>query len=168
VPVDPVARVAEVAGSTRVADTYLFLLGEWRVERTLEDHRLHETGLFSGTATIAPCGRGPQQTAQYHEVGQLRFGAYRGTAFRSLRYLRDQGGAVTVTFEDGRRFVACDLRSGRCATTHLCGDDRYEVSWRVVSRDVLVEQWRARGPCKDYEARCVLQRLRASGTERRS
>ena len=146
-----------------IVDTYRFLLGEWRIERTLTDHRLHGTGLFSGTATVAPCGHGPGQAAEYREVGELRFGAHRGTACRSLRYLREQDGAVTVTFEDGRRFAACDLRSGRCDATHLCGGDRYEVSWRVVTQDVLVEQWRARGPCKDYEARCVLSRLRGSG-----
>ena len=182
-PVDPITETAEltrvdqlarvddltrVDHLTRVDDTYRFLLGEWRVQRTLNDHRLHETGLFSGTASVAPCGHGPEQTAQYREVGQLCFGAHRGTACRSLRYLREHDGAVTVTFEDGRRFVACDLRSGRCDATHLCGGDRYDVSWRVVTHDVLVEEWRARGRCKDYEARCVLQRLRASGTERGS
>ncbi len=149
-----------------IVDTYRFLLGEWRIGRTLTDHRLHGSGQFSGTATVTPCGLGPQEAAEYREVGELRFGAHRGAAFRSLRYLREQDGAVTVTFEDGRRFVACDLRSGSCDATHLCGDDRYDVCWRVVTHDVLVERWRARGPCKDYEARCVLSRARGSGYER--
>lgn len=151
-----------------IDDTYRFLLGRWRLERTLTDHRLHETGVFSGTATVAPHGLDGQQTALYRERGQLRFGGYRGTACRSLRCVRQQGGAVTLTFEDGRPFVACDLRSGRCHATHLCSDDRYDVSWRVLARDVVVEQWRVRGPSKDYEARCVLQRLGAPRPEQRS
>jgi hypothetical protein len=168
VPVDEAAPICDVDAAAPIADTYRFLLGEWRIERALTDHRLHETGLFRGTATVAPCEIGFRPAAQYREVGQLRFGTYRGTASRSLRYLREQDGAVTVTFEDGRRFVACDLRSGRCDGTHVCGEDQYEVSWRVVAHDVLVERWRARGPCKDYEARCVLSRLRGSGHERSS
>jgi hypothetical protein len=149
--------------TVEIDDTYRFLLGRWQVERTLTDHRLHETGVFSGTATVAPRRFDGRQTAQYRERGELRFGGYRGTASRRLGYVRMQDGAVSMTFEDGRRFVACDLRSGRCLAAHLCSDDRYDVSWLVLARDVIVEQWRVRGPLKDYEARCVSRRLRTHG-----
>lgn len=146
--------IAEAGG------TYGFLLGVWRIERTLTDRRRCETGVFSGTATIEPHPTSGPQTARYQEVGQLCIGTYRGTAQRSLRYVRQEHGAVAVDFEDGRRFVACDLRSGRWRATHLCGDDRYDISWRLHARDVVAERWRVRGPNKDYEAVSVLRRAR--------
>ncbi len=145
--------------SVGIDDTYQFLLGQWRLERTLTDHLLRETGVFSGTATVARRTFAVPETAQYREIGLLRFGAYRGTAHRSLGYQRRRDGAVTMTFEDGREFVACDLRSGRWRAAHRCGDDRYELDWRVAAPDVISEEWRVRGPHKDYEARCVLRRV---------
>ncbi len=149
-----------------IDDTYEFLLGQWRLERTLTDHLLHETGVFSGTATVTRRTVAAPETAQYREVGLLRFGAYQGTARRSLGYQRQTGGAVTMTFEDGREFVACDLRSGRWRAVHRCGEDRYELGWRVVARDVISEGWRVRGPLKDYEARCVFRRVRRRSGKR--
>ena len=142
-----------------IGDTYGYLLGDWRIERTFSDHWLRETGVLHGTVTVVPDRSGDRPTAYYDEVGELRIGSYRGTAHRRLRFVRQLGGAVTVTFEDGRRFVACDLRAGSCDATHLCGDDRYEISWDVHSRDAVSERWRVRGPCKDYEASAVLHRL---------
>jgi Family of unknown function (DUF6314) len=141
-----------------VADTYLFLLGRWRVERVFTDHRLQHSGRFAGTATVAPSEDDDEQTARYFEVGELRLGSYRGTACRRLVVVPRADGAVTLTFEDGHRFLACDLRSGRCRGTHMCQKDRYEMCWSVHGPDEIVEEWRVLGPDKDYEARCVLRR----------
>ncbi len=152
-----------------IRDTYEFLLGQWRIERTLTDHRLHQTGLLSGTATVMPRRRADpewaedQDVAHYHEVGELHLGEYRGTAHRRLRFVRRKHGAVGVTFEDGRAFVTCDLRAGSCCAVHRCGDDHYEVAWKVYTDDLIVEEWRVRGPHKDYEARSVLRKVRRSG-----
>ncbi|MGH9098990.1 MAG: DUF6314 family protein [Acidimicrobiales bacterium] len=157
-----------------IVDTLRFLLGEWEVGRVLTDHRLGESGVFRGTATVAPSESGvPQgaqgaQGAQYRESGQLCFARYRGTASRRLRYVRQVDGAVAVNFDDGSRFVDCDLRSGRSDGTHLCRDDRYEISWQVHGPDVVVEEWRVRGPGKDYEARCVLRRMAEPAAARRN
>lgn len=147
--------------SAEIGDTYGFMLGEWQIDRALRDRRLHETGGLSGTVTIAPLGSDHQHLAQYTEVGELHFGQYRGTAHRRLRYVRQEDGAVSVTFQNGRRFVTCDLRSGLCRSAHLCRDDRYEITWRVCARDLMIEEWRVRGPHKDYDASSVLRRVRA-------
>ncbi|MDA8310033.1 MAG: DUF6314 family protein [Actinomycetota bacterium] len=146
-----------------VDDTFGFLLGEWCVQRAVTNHRQSVSGVFSGTVTVAPIEQTAStdlEIAEYREVGSLRMGAYQGVAHRRLRYLRQQNGVVVITFEDGRTFARCDLRAGRCDATHLCGNDRYDITWRVRTAQVVTEEWRARGPEKDYVASTVLRRVR--------
>ncbi len=145
-----------------VDDTFAFLLGEWRVQRAVTDHRQALTGVFSGTVTVAPiepAAPDDLHIAEYREVGRLRMGAYGGAAHRRLRYSRQDNGVVVMTFDDGRTFARCDLRTGRCDATHLCGNDRYGITWRVRTSQVVTEEWRVRGPEKDYVASTVLRRV---------
>lgn len=145
-----------------VADTLTFLLGTWKLERSIEDHRSGEHGWFFGTATLetwpSGCG-GCVSRGRYEEVGELRFGGYAGVATRRLEYRRLEGGAVTVHFEDGRPFVDLDLRPGRWCGFHECGKDRYELTTVVRSSAVLEETWRVRGPRKHYDAVTTLARV---------
>ena len=41
---------------------------------------------------------------------------------------------------------------------HQCRADRYEITYLVLSEDVMEERWRVRGPDKDYQATATLIR----------
>jgi hypothetical protein len=146
-----------------IADTFEFLLGRWSLDRTLSAGRSGDFGWFHGTGelrTAAPaseCGR--DCLARYQELGRLRCGSYDGTARRTLDYLRTETGAVVVNFSDGRRYIALDLRHGFCQAEHPCGDDLYEIGFRVCADDLMEERWRVRGPRKNYDACTVWQRV---------
>ena len=139
-----------------LGDTLAFVRGTWRIERTLVDHRAGRQGRFTGTATALPATSGPD--LMYSELGELSFGPHTGPARRVLGYHGLPDGTVAVRFADGRPFFLLDLRAGHCMAVHLCGADRYELSYQVRSAGLLEEHWRVRGPDKDYEARATLTR----------
>ena len=57
-----------------------------------------------------------------------------------------------MRFADGRPFYVLDLRTGQAQAEHGCGPDHYLISHRVLAADLLEEEWRVRGPDKDYRA----------------
>jgi hypothetical protein len=146
-----------------IADTLEWLIGTWRVDREIEDNQTGTRGSLSGVATLLPLSADDVDEygihARYSEEGELQFGAYAGTARRSLLYARLDAGSTMVYFADHRPFIRLNLRRGACSADHRCGDDRYEITARVHSHDVLQEQWRVRGPATDYAARAWLRRL---------
>jgi Family of unknown function (DUF6314) len=142
----------------RIEDTLAFMLGEWVLERTLEDHRSGAVGAFNGTAKLTPAAIAGAY-AHYAEAGEMRYGAYAGPAFRSLEFEHMKIGAVLLRFSDGRPYVNLDLRSGTWAAAHDCGPDRYQIETRVRSATVVEERWRVRGPAKDYTAVTTLTRM---------
>lgn len=142
-----------------VADTLTFLLGAWRLDRSIEDHRSGTRGTFSGHATLMQPDARADPRASYEERGQLRFGAHAGEARRCLDYRGQEGGVVLVHFCDGRPFVELDLRQGSCRRVHPCGTDRYEITTVVRSETTVEERWRVRGPEKDYAAVTAWTRL---------
>lgn len=139
----------------QVSDTLAFLRGCWALERELRDYRSGMTGRFTGRALVTPAG-GPE--VSYRESGELQFGTHNGPAQRCLTFRPQPGGAAEVRFADGRFFYLLDLRSGRWQAEHGCGDDHYLLAHRVLGADLLEEQWRVRGPAKDYLAITRLQR----------
>ncbi len=139
-------------------DTYDFLLGRWWIERTYVERRRQERGTFSGVLDVAATRGAGQRTARYVEEGRFALGTYQGQGKRRLEVVEKPTGAVALVFEDGRPFVDCDLASGAWRTAHRCGEDRYEISWQVVSHDEVTERWRVTGPQKDYDAWAVLRR----------
>jgi len=145
-------------------DTLEFLLGTWRVARSIEDHRSGTRGSFAGTASLARApsagGFALGTRAHYEEVGELSFGDYVGPARRSLEYVRLDNGALMLHFTDGRPFVDLDLSAGAWQSTHLCADDRYEIATFVRSRNIILERWRVRGPATEYDAATTLRRSR--------
>jgi hypothetical protein len=145
-----------------VTDTLGFLVGTWRVERSIEDHRSGLSGHFQGTAVLAggPEGTAALTRAAYQETGELRFGDHVAPARRGLDYVRAEG-AVLLYFADGRPYVDLDLRSGTWRAEHPCVADLYEVTTTVRSPDEVRELWRVRGPDKDYDAVTVLRRVTA-------
>ena len=156
----------------RVSDTLAFAAGHWRIERVLADHRSGTQGQFTGSATLSePAPREPGDPGPalsrpalsrpalcYLETGELRFGTHSGPATRTLRYQGRPDGTVDVRFADGHLFYRLDLRSGRCEAVHQCRADRYEITYLVLSEDVMEERWRVRGPGKDYQATATLSR----------
>jgi hypothetical protein len=142
----------------RVTDTLAFVRGRWQLDRGLTDHRTGAEGRFTGHALVAPAPPGqPGQPGQpgewcYTEDGELRFAAHTGPASRRLRYQGRPDGTVAVRFADGRPFYVLDLRTGYAEAEHACGRDHYLLTHRVLAADLLEEEWRVRGPDKDYRA----------------
>ena len=142
-------------------DTLDILLGNWRLERSIEDRRAEVTGSFTGVASLtctAPAGGSSGRRATYRETGRLSFGRYRGPAARGLEYVEQPDGTVLLCFTDGRPYIEVDLRTGACARVHDCGADRYEIRFDVLADGVLEERWLVRGPSKDYESLTTLTR----------
>ena len=145
-------------GGMRVTDTLAFVRGGWQLDRVLTDYRSGREGWFTGQALVAPAP--PEQPGEwrYTEHGELRFAAHAGPASRQLRYQAQPNGTVAVRFADGRPFYVLDLRTGQAEAEHGCGPDHYLLSHRVLAADLLEEEWRVRGPGKDYRAVTRLSR----------
>jgi hypothetical protein len=137
-----------------IEDTLAFLLGEWKLARTLDDHRSGALGTFSGVAMVS----GDGAAAGYVEEGEIHWGAHAGPAFRRLELERTAAGSVLMRFSDGRPYVELDLRSGSWRAVHDCGADRYEIETVVRDGGMLEERWRVVGPAKDYSAVTTLTR----------
>lgn len=149
-------------GLMLIADTLGFLLGSWHLSRSFTDHRYGMRGSFHGQAVLAmtrPCDATARlERAQYNETGELCLGSHRGSAHRSLEYARRDDGTLMLYRPGGRPFIELDLTSGAWQASHLCGNDHYEISTVVRSRDIVQEYWRVRGPAKDYTAVTTLSR----------
>ncbi|GAA0966774.1 DUF6314 family protein [Frigoribacterium faeni] len=133
-------------------DTLALLLGRWRVERRVLDHRTGDETVFAGTAVVEEARSGSAPGATYVEDGELSRGEHRSPAGRRLTYHPRPDGALDVRFADGRRFVDLDLRSGAWEAHHPCAPDSYLVETEVVSPTSFVERWTVRGPAKSYDA----------------
>jgi hypothetical protein len=142
-----------------VDDTLSILMGEWQLERVIEDHLKATCGRFEGTATVASADA--NDVATYDECGRVSFGAHEGPSHRALIFTRRPEGGVAVTFADGKPFFELDLRAGHCEALHPCRADTYELAFELRSRDHLTERWRVRGPEKDYDAVTTWRRSRS-------
>lgn len=148
----------------KVVDTLDFLLGTWRVERLIEDHRSNLRGSFEGTAAVALDQLNRDSSsgvrALYSELGELSWCGYTGLATRVLEYVDSGNVELALNFADGRSFADLDLRTGSWTSPHLCGSDRYELETLVHSNQSMEERWRVTGPVKDYDAVTTFTRLK--------
>jgi hypothetical protein len=122
--------------------------GHWTLHRTIDDRQGRQTGDFRGTATFSFVESGK---LRYHEAGGMRFGTD-GPVFRAERKYEWQFGEkdVCVVFDDGSAFHSF-VPSGQVpGTTHLCGDDLYEVTYDLRDWPVWTATWKVVGPRKDY------------------
>lgn len=132
----------------RIFDLRAFLVGNWRVERVMQDFRNSISGTMSGTASFTVNDKG----LDYEERGSLRFGSHQGLATQSYHYVFEEGGRrATVRFRDGRHFYDLDLSEGQAAAAHLCPPDRYEGVITALGRDRWVSRWTIAGPRKRQE-----------------
>ncbi len=130
------------------------LIGDWHVDRRIDDHVLGANGTFTGIARWTRAG----DELSYTERGELAFNGHRGPASRSLTYRARPDGTADVLFADGRPFYHLDPRSGSWQARHDCGRDVYELSARRLGPGRFEERWRVRGPGKDYEIMTTLVR----------
>jgi hypothetical protein len=119
-----------------------YLLGDWQVDRELEDSRLG-SGRFAGRATFSRDGA----ELAWVEAGRMRLGRYAGPARRELRIAPADDG-WEVRFADGRPFHRLDLSAGTCRMRHPCGADVYDGELEVLGPDTFALRWRVTGPAK--------------------
>jgi hypothetical protein len=154
--------VAAILGIVGANETLDFLLGRWRVERTVSDHRRGDQGHFRGTATFVRLSDALNEESsrvRFDEVGDYSLGDYHGEARRSLEYVGLGDSRVAITFADGHHFIDLNLASGESHAEHLCNLDRYEITTVIRHRDLVEERWRVEGPEKHYDAVTSLQRV---------
>ena len=135
-----------MAPAAGVSDLRDFLIGTWRLTRSIEDRRGVQTGSLRGRAIFAPERIG----LHYREEGRLRLGAHAGVARQAHLYRFPCAHRAEVRFEDARPFHDLDLSAGTWEVVHFCGADTYRGRFQVVGLDLLTVHWTATGPRKDY------------------
>ncbi|EWY40483.1 hypothetical protein N825_34930 [Skermanella stibiiresistens SB22] len=132
----------------RVADLRAFLIGAWRISRTVRDVRLGLDGTFDGTATLESANGGD---LLLRETGVMRFGGHAGPAEQTYRYAFPDGPRRALVFRhDGAPFHDLDLSTGTAEAVHHCGADTYRGRFRVEGWDTWVTEWLVGGPRKNY------------------
>lgn len=155
------------------ADLATFLLGSWRIERTLLERSTGQSGEFEGLVKFSTDNAGG---LHYQEEGTLLWGAAeqvpvgqhdqqpspatlpQGTATSGYRVpakrdylLRATGdpAALDWYFDYGDFFHRLDLSSGIWKAEHPCSADLYRVDYTVLSADELKVVWDVAGPRKN-------------------
>ena len=119
-------------------------IGEWRINRVIEDRLAMQKGRFEGQARFTPHG----QALDYREEGRLWLGS--GSAMTAVRdYIwRDEGGRIAVDYGDGRPFHTFD--PAEPAARHICTPDDYRVRYDFARWPDWQAEWTVSGPRKDY------------------
>lgn len=143
-----------------VTDLLSFLEGEWQLSRTINDLNMDMPGTMSGRVRIEPLpGVTESPVLVYREEGELHFGDYRETVFRTYRYRFPERHRAEVLFDDERFFHELDLSPGHCQAEHLCGEDLYQGKFRADSADGWRSLWTVTGPRKNLILDNLFQRL---------
>ncbi len=143
-----------------IADLRGFLEGGWSLVRLIDDRRAGQRGRFEGGVDFV----GDGAALWYREAGEMRLGDFRGRATRAYRFEFPARHAARVHFDDGRFFHDLDLRGGRAAVLHLCGEDRYHGDFRVTGLDAWQVGWEIKGPRKDLRLSARLTRRPATAS----
>jgi len=123
--------------------TEAWLSGRWQMARIIENVTEGVIGEFWGECSFTPDGAG----LTCRETGVLRFRGADFAAGRVSLWRFPEPGRIEVRYEDGRPFH--DFPAEHPVATHLCGEDRYEVSYQFET-DYWISRWQVRGPKKDY------------------
>lgn len=104
-------------------------------------------GEFAGHAVLTPVAK---DMLDYHEAGQMRFGA--APPMQATRRYRWQFGPdlVQVRFADGRDFHSFVPAGQVAGTDHPCGADHYRVVYDFTRWPDWRATWDVTGPRKDY------------------
>jgi hypothetical protein len=127
-------------------------LGNWCIERQIEDFLTQQTGTFFGDAIIVARDR----DWVYSETGTLSFN--NRTPLKSeRRYLWSPTAAgFDIHFDDSRFFHSFDLPieadGGKCSTAHhWCDPDDYNVQYDLNRFPDWSSLWQVTGPRKLYK-----------------
>jgi len=121
-------------------------LGEWRIERRIDDILSGNVGMLAGTATFSPA---PQGLA-YLETGKLSLDG--GAPLHAeRRYLWRLGrGRIHVDYADHTPFHSFDPSKERTSARHNCAPDDYRVIYTFGHWPHWRANWRVEGPRKNY------------------
>ncbi|MDQ0579864.1 DUF6314 family protein [Streptomyces rishiriensis] len=134
-----------------VPDALAYLLGRWRVTRSVEDRANGAEGRFDGVTVFSALDGGEDGGGLLHqESGTFVWLGVPRPAERTLRFLPGPTpGTADVRFADGRAFHDLDLSTGRHVADHPCSADLYRGEFTVRDGDHWRTLWRVAGPAKD-------------------
>jgi len=114
-------------------------IGEYRLDRVIDDARTGQVARFEGQASIRMAG--PGGAARYEEAGEMILPA--GDRLRASRtYLwRETRGQIHVFFDDGRPFHGFDPQAPMPAAEHRCDPDTYRVAYDFSDWPVWTATW---------------------------
>ncbi len=120
--------------------------GEWVLTRQITDAKYGQNGEMQGAAIFSPKNGG----LLYRETGTLTLNT--GAAMQAERsYLWDTDTTgIAVRFADGSPFHRFDAVGQAQGTSHLCGDDWYNVIYDFTAWPNWQAKWVVKGPRKDY------------------
>jgi len=127
--------------------------GRWQMVRIIENIPEGVIGEFWGECRFEPDGEG----LTCRETGVLRFRGADYDAGRVSLWRFPEPGHIEVRYEDGRPFH--DFMADMPEAVHLCGDDRYRVSYDF-GENTWLSRWEVQGPTKDY---AMVTRYRRGG-----
>ena len=128
--------------------------GDWQLDRVITDRLGTMNGRLSGVATLT----GNDAQMAYDETGRLTLAT--GSVMAATRgYLWTfKATRVVVRFADGADFHAFVPDGQAIGTTHLCGEDLYDVTYDFRDWPVWTATWSVKGPRKDYTSVSRYQR----------
>ncbi|MFJ9021299.1 DUF6314 family protein [Streptomyces sp. NPDC102259] len=130
-----------------VPDALAYLLGSWRVTRSVRDRASGAEGRFTGVTVFGALDEGG---LLHEESGTFVWLGVPRPAERTLRFLPGSTpGTADVRFADDRPFHDLDLRTGRHIADHPCSADLYRGEFTVRDADHWRTVWRVAGPAKD-------------------
>ncbi|MFE7935419.1 DUF6314 family protein [Streptomyces sp. NPDC057456] len=130
-----------------VPDALAYLLGSWRVARSVRDRASGAEGRFTGVKVFGALDEGG---LLHEESGTFVWLGVPRPAERTLRFLPGPTpGTADVRFADDRPFHDLDLRAGRHIADHPCSADLYRGEFTVRDADHWRTVWRVAGPAKD-------------------
>lgn len=156
--------------SDGIAFDRAYLEGRWRIARRIVD-RLGRGRRPGGDFRVDFAGQaflsgGPEGSLWHAERGELRLPTARLIAARRYQWRFEDG--ATLRFEDGRLLVAFEADAlarraargarARVSASHLCGEDQYDASLRVLGPSAWRLAWRVRGPRKNMTIASLFRR----------
>lgn len=122
------------------------LLGQWRLEREVDDRLTGQVVTLVGTASFTPSDRGLLQ----RDAGQLCLPDGQRIEAAQSYIWRFGTHKAWVDYADGRPFIALSAPFGEVDSAHLCGDDYYNVRFDFRAPRRWTSVWQVQGPRKNY------------------
>lgn len=138
-----------------------YLLGDWKVARTMLDRAAGLHGTFAGVVRFTDIDGG---RIRFREEGIVRWntaGTVPFTGPASREYLLRPAATPDIMdmyFPDGRPFHRIGFGAHDHQDSHWCDPDTYRVGYTGVGPDEFHYRWDVSGPAKDLLLESVLHR----------